>query len=88
MARWIHLELLSVDSVLEGKKRKGKKMMFVVDFSTQRTSLEKELPVMLGADFNGLKLLDNHYNTEQGLWQWDSTRARGGQGRNNHLSEN
>lgn len=41
--------------------------------------MEKELPEMLAAELNGLKLLDSHYNTEQGLCQWD---------RNNHLSEN
>lgn len=36
MARWMHLELPSVVSILEGKKRKGKKMVFVVNLSTHK----------------------------------------------------
>lgn len=61
--------------------------MFVVVFSTHRmASLQKELPVRVAAELNGLKLLGSRCNTEQGLCQWDSTGARGGQGRN--LREN
>ena len=74
MARWMHLWLLPVASILKGKKSEGKNVMFVVVFSTHRTtSLEKELPVRLAAELNGLKLLDSHLNTEQGLCQWDRT---------------
>lgn len=55
MARWMHLELLSVVSILEGKKRKGKKMVFVVNFSTHKDLTGKEAACDVGGRLQWVK---------------------------------
>lgn len=49
-------------------------VMFVVDFSTHKDLTGKRAACAAAG-------LGDHYSTEQGLCQWDSTRGRAGQGR-------